>query len=42
MVAAGMKMRQAGLINKPLYVVPNHMLNNSPASVSSCILTPDC
>jgi hypothetical protein len=26
MVAAGMKMRQAGLISKPLYVVPNHML----------------
>ena len=26
MVAAGMKMRQAGLITKPLYVVPNHML----------------
>jgi N12 class adenine-specific DNA methylase len=26
MVAAGMKMQQAGLITKPLYVVPNHML----------------
>jgi N12 class adenine-specific DNA methylase len=26
MVAAGMKMRQAGLITKPLYVVPKHML----------------
>src|SRR5207237_1890613 len=26
MAAAGMKMRQAGLITKPLYVVPNHML----------------
>jgi N12 class adenine-specific DNA methylase len=26
MVAAGMKMRQAGLITKLLYVVPNHML----------------
>jgi N12 class adenine-specific DNA methylase len=26
MVAAGMKMKQAGLISKPLYVVPNHML----------------
>jgi hypothetical protein len=26
MAAAGMKMRQAGLIKKPLYVVPNHML----------------
>src|SRR5262249_50479530 len=26
MAAAGMKMKQAGLINKPLYVVPNHML----------------
>lgn len=26
MAAAGMKMRQAGLIRKPLYVVPNHML----------------
>ena len=26
MAAAGMKMQQAGLINKPLYVVPNHML----------------
>ena len=26
MVAAGMKMKQAGLITKPLYVVPNHML----------------
>jgi N12 class adenine-specific DNA methylase len=25
-VAAGMKMKQAGLIKKPLYVVPNHML----------------
>src|SRR5947209_15004180 len=26
MVAAGMKMKQAGLLTKPLYVVPNHML----------------
>jgi N12 class adenine-specific DNA methylase len=26
MAAAGMKMKQAGLIVKPLYVVPNHML----------------
>jgi N12 class adenine-specific DNA methylase len=26
MVAAGMKMQQAGLITKPLYVVPNHLL----------------
>jgi N12 class adenine-specific DNA methylase len=26
MAATGMKMRQAGLIRKPLYVVPNHML----------------
>ena len=26
MAAAGMKMKQAGLIKKPLYVVPNHML----------------
>ena len=26
MVAAGMKMKQAGLITKSLYVVPNHML----------------
>jgi N12 class adenine-specific DNA methylase len=26
MAAAGMKMRQAGLLTKPLYVVPNHML----------------
>ena len=26
MAAAGMKMKQAGLINKPMYVVPNHML----------------
>ncbi len=26
MVAAGMKMRQAGLVKKPMYVVPNHML----------------
>src|SRR5256886_5869857 len=26
MVAAGMKMQQAGLLTKPLYVVPNHML----------------
>src|SRR5207245_6297561 len=26
MAAAGMKMKQAGLIQKPLYVVPNHML----------------
>jgi hypothetical protein len=25
-VAAGMKMKQAGLIKKPMYVVPNHML----------------
>jgi N12 class adenine-specific DNA methylase len=25
-VAAGMKMKQSGLINKPLYVVPNHCL----------------
>lgn len=26
MVAAGMEMKRLGLINKPLYVVPNHML----------------
>jgi N12 class adenine-specific DNA methylase len=26
MAAAGMKMKQAGLLTKPLYVVPNHML----------------
>lgn len=26
MTAAGMKMKQAGLIRKPLFVVPNHML----------------
>jgi N12 class adenine-specific DNA methylase len=26
MVAAGMKMQQVGLITKPLYVMPNHML----------------
>ena len=26
MAAAGMKMKQAGLIKKPMYVVPNHML----------------
>lgn len=26
MAAAGMKMRQAGLIRKPMYVVPNHLL----------------
>ena len=26
MAAAGMKMKQVGLIKKPLYVVPNHML----------------
>lgn len=26
MIAAGMKMKQTGLIRKPLYVVPNHML----------------
>jgi N12 class adenine-specific DNA methylase len=26
MAAAGMKMKQAGLITKPMYVVPNHML----------------
>src|SRR5215831_16133480 len=26
MAATGMKMRQAGLIKKPMYVVPNHLL----------------
>jgi N12 class adenine-specific DNA methylase/DNA repair protein RadC len=26
MIAAGMEMRRLGMINKPLYVVPNHML----------------
>ncbi|MEZ6104461.1 MAG: DEAD/DEAH box helicase family protein [Pirellulaceae bacterium] len=26
MAAAGMKMKQAGLVTKPMYVVPNHML----------------
>jgi hypothetical protein len=26
MIAAGMEMKRLGLINKPLYVVPNHML----------------
>jgi len=26
MAAAGMKMRQAGIVRKPMYVVPNHML----------------
>jgi N12 class adenine-specific DNA methylase len=30
MAAAGMKMKQAGLITKPLYVVPNHMLGGCP------------
>jgi N12 class adenine-specific DNA methylase len=29
MAAAGMKMKQAGLITKPLYVVPNHMFGSS-------------
>ena len=43
MVAAGMKMRQAGLITKPLYVVPNHMLATIRPRVScSCTPTPDC
>ena len=26
MAATGMKMKQAGLVKKPIYVVPNHML----------------
>src|SRR5437773_8609774 len=26
MAASGMKMKQAGLISKPMYVVPNHLL----------------
>ena len=26
MAATGMKMKQAGLVKKPMYVVPNHML----------------
>ena len=26
MAATGMKLKQAGLVKKPLYVVPNHML----------------
>jgi N12 class adenine-specific DNA methylase len=26
MAATGMKMKQAGLIEKPMYVVPNHLL----------------
>jgi N12 class adenine-specific DNA methylase/SAM-dependent methyltransferase len=26
MIAAGMKMKQAGLVRKPMFVVPNHML----------------
>ena len=26
MAATGMKMKQAGLIKKPMYVVPNHLL----------------
>ncbi len=26
MAATGMKLKQAGLVNKPMYVVPNHML----------------
>jgi len=26
MAAAGMKMKQAGIVSKPMYVVPNHML----------------
>lgn len=27
MIAAGMEMRRLGMISKPMYVVPNHMLN---------------
>jgi N12 class adenine-specific DNA methylase len=26
LVVTGMKMKQAGLIKKPMYVVPNHLL----------------
>jgi N12 class adenine-specific DNA methylase len=29
MAATGMKMKQDGLIKKPMYVVPNHMLEQS-------------
>ena len=39
MAAAGMKMKQAGLIKKPLYVVPNHMLEHSSCN---SIRTPAC
>ena len=37
MVAAGMKMKQAGLITKPLYVVPNHMLEQFAPRVPAAL-----
>ena len=41
-MAAGMKMRQAGLITKPLYVVPNHMLAQFAGSCSSTPTRSSC
>ena len=40
MAATGMKMKQAGLITKPMYVVPNTCWSNSPASSCSCTRMP--
>ena len=35
MAATGMKMKQAGLIKKPMFVVPNHLLAQFAASLCS-------
>ncbi len=46
MVAAGMEMRRMGLINKPLYVVPNHVVEQFGAEMrqlfpTASVLVPD-
>ena len=42
MAAIGMKRKAAGLSRKPLYVVPNHMLEQFAREFSSSTRTPNC
>ena len=42
MAATGMKMKQAGLIKKPMYVVPNHMLEQFAREFQQLYPTPSC
>ena len=42
MAATGMKMKQAGLIKKPMIVVPNHLLEQFAREFSRSTPTPSC